>query len=49
MQGHHATGSDQPDHLPHQVFGVRNVDQNQPSGREIERMLRQARLAPIGM
>ncbi len=49
MQGNHATGSDKADHLLHQALGVRNVDENQPRGREIERLPRQACIAPIGM
>ena len=49
MQGNHATGSDKPDHLLHQGLRLRNVDENQPRGGEIERLLRQACLAPVGM
>src|SRR4030095_14491745 len=40
MQGNHASGADKPDHLLHQPLRLRNVDENQPRGREIERMLR---------
>ena len=49
MQGNHATGADKPDHLLHQPLRLRNVDENEPRGREIERMLRQACRASIGM
>jgi hypothetical protein len=49
MQGNHATGPNKADHLPHQFLRLRNVDENQPRGREIERLLGQACLAPIGM
>ena len=49
MQGNHATGADKPDHLLHQALGLRNVDENQPRGREIERLRRQASREPIGM
>src|SRR6478609_9198243 len=49
MQGNHAAGADKPDHLLHQALGLRNVDENQPRGREIERLFRQACRAPIGM
>jgi hypothetical protein len=49
MQGNHATGADKPDHLPHQGLRLRNVDENQPRSREIERMRGQACLARIGM
>src|SRR5437868_778790 len=49
MQGDEAAGADKPDHFLHQAVGLRNVDENQSRGREIERLLRQACRAPIGM
>ena len=49
MQGNHATRSDKPDHLLHQGLRLRNVDENQPRGCDIERSLRQACSAPVGM
>lgn len=49
MQRHHTIGSNKPGHLLHQNLWLRNVDENQPRGREIEGLLGQARPAPIGM